>query len=146
MQRQTQLANDLWPLLLPRIQALVSAAASGSGGSAGQAVNLAAHDLGGSLHKGTLRNDQAPQFLLTDGTRSLAGSLAVDAGVTIDGVDIGQEELRRLVVAQRAFMQRATQVVRGEIDRLAGTATAAAGRRGNQRLDARQQQRPQIVG
>ncbi len=89
MQRQTQLANDIWPLLLPRIQAMISAAASGSGGSAGGgAVSLAAHDLGGSLHKGTLRNDQAPQFLLTDGTRSLAGSLAVDAGVTIDGVDL----------------------------------------------------------
>lgn len=89
MQRQTQLANDLWPLLLPRIQAMIAAAASGSGGgTGGGAVNLASHDLGGSLHKGTLRNDQAPQFLLTDGTRSLAGSLAVDAGMTIDGVDI----------------------------------------------------------
>ena len=89
MQRQTQLANDLWPLLLPRIQAMIASSASGSGGSTGGgAVSLAAHDLGGSLHKGVLRNDQAPQFLLTDGTRSLAGSLAVDAGVTIDGVDI----------------------------------------------------------
>ncbi len=88
MQRQTQLANDLWPLLLPRIQAMISASASSGGGSTGGAVSLAAHDLGGSLHKGTLRNDQAPQFLLTDGTRSLAGSLAVDAGVTVDGVDI----------------------------------------------------------
>ncbi len=88
MQRQTQLANDLWPLLLPRIQAMISASASSGGGSTGGAVSLAAHELGGSLHKGTLRNDQAPQFLLTDGTRSLAGSLAVDAGVTIDGVDL----------------------------------------------------------
>jgi hypothetical protein len=89
MQRQTQLANDIWPLLLPRIQAMIASSASGSGGSTGGgAVSLAAHDLGGSLHKGVLRNDQAPQFLLTDGTRSLAGSLAVGAGVTIDGVDI----------------------------------------------------------
>ena len=87
MQRQTQLANDIWPLLLPRIQAMITAAASGSGGGSG-AVNLAAHDLGGSLHKDTLRNDQAPQFLMLDGSRPLAGSLAVDAGVTIDGVDI----------------------------------------------------------
>jgi len=87
MQRQTQLANDIWPLLLPRIQAMITASASGSGGGSG-AVNLAAHDLGGSLHKGTLRNDQAPQFLMLDGSRPLAGSLAVDAGVTIDGVDI----------------------------------------------------------
>jgi hypothetical protein len=90
MQRQTQLANDLWPLLLPRIQAMITGAASGSGsGSGGSgAVSLAAHDLGGSLHRGTLRSDQAPQFLLLDGTRPLAGSLAVDTGVTIDGVDI----------------------------------------------------------
>lgn len=87
MQRQTQLANDLWPLLLPRIQAMIAAAGSGTGGGSG-AANLAAHDLGGSLHKGTLRSDQAPQFLLLDGTRPLAGSLAVDAGVMIDGVDI----------------------------------------------------------
>ena len=87
MQRQTQLANDIWPLLLPRIRAMITAAASGSGGGSG-AVNLAAHDLGGSLHKDTLRNDQAPQFLMLDGSRPLAGSLAVDAGVTIDGVDI----------------------------------------------------------
>ena len=87
MQRQTQLANDIWPLILPRIQAMITAAGSGSGGGSG-AVNLAAHDLGGSLHKGTLRSDQAPQFLMLDGTRPLAGSLAVDAGVMIDGVDI----------------------------------------------------------
>lgn len=87
MQRQTQLANDIWPLILPRIQAMITAAGSGSSGGSG-AVNLAAHDLGGSLHKGILRSDQAPQFLMLDGTRPLAGSLAVDAGVTIDGVDI----------------------------------------------------------
>ena len=87
MQRQTQLANDLWPLLLPRIQAMITAAGSGSGGGS-SAVNLATHDLGGSLHRGTLRSDQAPQFLLIDGTRPLAGSLAVDTGVTIDGVDL----------------------------------------------------------
>ena len=87
MQRQTQLANDLWPLLLPRIQAMITAAGSGSGGGSG-AVNLAAHDLGGSLHNGTLRDSQAPQFLLHNGVRPLTGSLLVDAGVTIDGVDL----------------------------------------------------------
>jgi hypothetical protein len=37
---------------------------------------------------GTIANAQAPQFLLRDGTRSLTGSLSVDSGVTIDGVDI----------------------------------------------------------
>jgi hypothetical protein len=87
MQRQTQLANDLWPLLLPRIQAMITAAGSGSGGGSG-AVNLAAHDLGGSLHNGTLRDSQAPQFLLYTGARPLTGNLAVNAGVTIDGVDV----------------------------------------------------------
>lgn len=37
---------------------------------------------------GTIANAQAPQFLLRDGTRSVTGNLAVDAGITIDGVDI----------------------------------------------------------
>ena len=37
---------------------------------------------------GTIANAQAPQFLLRDGSRSLTGSMSVDAGVTIDGVDI----------------------------------------------------------
>lgn len=37
---------------------------------------------------GTIANSQAPQFLLRDGTRSVTGHLLVDAGVTIDGVDI----------------------------------------------------------
>lgn len=37
---------------------------------------------------GTIANAQAPQFLLRDGSRSLTGSLSVDAGVTIDGIDI----------------------------------------------------------
>ncbi len=86
MQRLTQLANEIWPLILPRINAAITAAGNGGGG--GAALNLGVHEIGGSLHKGTLRNDQAPQFLLTDGTRALAGSLGVDAGVTIDGVDI----------------------------------------------------------
>ena len=48
----------------------------------------AIHNIGGSLHNGTLRSDQAPQFLLRDGTRSLTSNLSVDSGVTVDGVDI----------------------------------------------------------
>ncbi len=37
---------------------------------------------------GVIANEQAPQFLLRDGTRSLTGSMAVADGATIDGVDI----------------------------------------------------------
>ena len=33
MQRQTQLANDIWPLLLPRIQAMIAGTASVGGGT-----------------------------------------------------------------------------------------------------------------
>lgn len=46
------------------------------------------HDLIGAHHSGLLADSQATQFLKTDGTRPLAGNLAVDAGITIDGVDI----------------------------------------------------------
>lgn len=46
------------------------------------------HDLGGAHHSGVLRDDQAPQFLLINGTRNLTGNLGVNAGVLIDGVDI----------------------------------------------------------
>ena len=35
-----------------------------------------------------LADDDHSQYLLADGTRSLAGNLAVDAGITIDGVDL----------------------------------------------------------
>ena len=35
-----------------------------------------------------LADDDHSQYLLVDGTRSLAGNLAVDAGITIDGVDL----------------------------------------------------------
>ena len=38
MQRQTQLANDIWPLLLPRIQAMITASASGSGAAAARST------------------------------------------------------------------------------------------------------------
>lgn len=53
-----------------------------------QASALGAHDLGGSLHTGTLLDSQGPQFLKTDGGRQLTGNLAVADLVTIDGVDI----------------------------------------------------------
>jgi hypothetical protein len=47
------------------------------------------HELFGSMHTGTLDDSQAPQFLKTNGSRPLTGDLAVNEGVTIDGVDIG---------------------------------------------------------
>lgn len=54
---------------------------------------VTAHDLSGALHTGTLADGQAPQFLKTDGSRSLLGNLAVGSGITIDGVDIDQFKL-----------------------------------------------------
>jgi hypothetical protein len=48
----------------------------------------AAHALSGPLHTGQLADDQAPQFILRDGSRSLTGNLAVVENVTIDGVDV----------------------------------------------------------
>lgn len=38
---------------------------------------------------GGLADDDHEQYLLEDGTRALTGNLAVDAGITIDGIDIG---------------------------------------------------------
>jgi len=38
---------------------------------------------------GGLDDDDHPQYLLADGSRNLTGNLAVDAGITIDGIDIG---------------------------------------------------------
>jgi hypothetical protein len=53
-----------------------------------QSGGIAVHDIGGPYHSGTLDDDQAPQFLKTDGTRQLTGNLSVANGVTIDGVDL----------------------------------------------------------
>jgi hypothetical protein len=53
-----------------------------------QAAAIGAHDLGGKLHTGTILDSQAPQFVKTDGSRTLIGNLAVADGITIDGVDI----------------------------------------------------------
>ena len=87
MQRQTQLANEVWPLLLPKVAAMlagvrVGAAGGGAGGEVGE------HALSGGLHTGALADVQAPQFLKLDGSRALTGNLAVATGVTIDGVDL----------------------------------------------------------
>lgn len=79
-----RLADDIWPFLAGKVAAGSSrSGASSSGG-------MVQHDLAGGYHSGTLRNDQAPQFLLLDGSRTLTGNLAVAAGVTIDGVDLSE--------------------------------------------------------
>ena len=46
------------------------------------------HDLNSSHHGGSLADSQAPQFLKTDGSRTLTGNLGVSDTVTIDGVDV----------------------------------------------------------
>jgi hypothetical protein len=85
-------ASKLWPYLLPYVEKVASRAASSviiaGGGSSGGGGSVAAHALSGASHTGNLADTQAPQFLKLDGTRALTGDLPVDAGVTIDGVDI----------------------------------------------------------
>ena len=46
------------------------------------------HDLSSGHHTGSLSDGQAPQFLKTDGSRSLIGSLTVSPGILIDGIDL----------------------------------------------------------
>jgi hypothetical protein len=81
----TELYRQLRPLILRDVGA-------GLGGRAaaisGDGTIPDPHALSGSHHSGTLTDDLAPQFLKTDGSRALTGNLAVDAGRTIDGVDI----------------------------------------------------------
>jgi hypothetical protein len=85
-QRLSQLASELWPLLLPKVTAMVGNQGTSSGTSGGGTVGL--HDLSGTLHRGTLADAQAPQFLMSNGSRALTGDLAVDAGIMLDGVDL----------------------------------------------------------
>ncbi|HHB12086.1 MAG TPA: hypothetical protein ENK62_02670, partial [Chromatiales bacterium] len=80
--RTSELARRLKPFIVQWLQE-GSVAVSGGGGG-----GLTVHALDGAYHSGTLADSQAPQFLKTDGSRNLTGNLAVDPGVTIDGVDI----------------------------------------------------------
>lgn len=83
--------NSLAQQLAPHLKAYIVPwlpVATKTGAGSGSGTTVGVHDLAGSLHSGTLRNDQGPQFLLKDGSRNLTGNLSVDAGVTIDGVDI----------------------------------------------------------
>ena len=62
---------------------------SGAGGTTPPS-EVASHPISGttSPHTGTISDAQAPQFLKSDGSRGLTGSLAVSEGITIDGVDL----------------------------------------------------------
>ena len=66
--------------------------AGGSGGG-GSGVVIGSHGLNSGYHTGTLGDNQAPQFLKTDGSRDLVGDLEVAEGVTIDSVDISAHAL-----------------------------------------------------
>jgi len=58
-------------------------------GGSGSTSAGGTHGLGDlAIHTGTLNDAQAPQFLKADGTRPLTGNLTVNAGITIDGVDL----------------------------------------------------------
>jgi hypothetical protein len=92
----------------------------GQGGAA--TGGMVSHDLSGGYHTGTLASAQAPQFLLTDGTRALTGNLAVDSGVTIDGVDISSHGTRHLPGAADAL----TTAVAGSITPDASAAEGGA--------------------
>ena len=80
--------SELADTLKPYIIRWIEEAGLRTGSTATAGSGIAAHDIGGSYHTGTLRTAQAPWALLTDGTRNLTGNLGVDAGITVDGVDI----------------------------------------------------------
>lgn len=88
--KASEQANILFPYLLPKIEKIVrgvtvASSGSGSGGTGGAP---SPHALSSVHHTGTLADAQAPQFLLMNGSRDLTGNLAVDVGITIDGVDL----------------------------------------------------------
>ena len=108
-------ADALWPLLEPKVRRIVAAAGLAGAGAGGGGV--AEHDLSGTAHKGQMRDDQGPQFLMLNGSRQLTGNLAVAADVTIDGVDLSAH-----VAAPDAHHARVS----------AGTAIAVGGVSGQQ--------------
>ena len=81
--------DTLWPKLYPLVIRAVDAKLAGAARGGGSL----SHALNGPLHTGTLDDGQAPQFLKTDGTRTLLGNLAVGAGFTLDGVDLSAFKL-----------------------------------------------------
>lgn len=78
--------KKLFTYMLPYIQRVARAAGTAAAVGIGGAPTP--HALQSVHHTGTISNAQAPQFLLTDGTRPLMGSLAVTPSATLDGVDL----------------------------------------------------------
>ena len=79
MERLTELLRAIKPYVL----GWISATGGGSGPFA-----PSPHDLNSAHHSGSIADLQAPQFLLSNGGRTLTGNLPVSSGVTIDGVDL----------------------------------------------------------
>lgn len=80
--QRVRMRRELNKLVIRDAEYLVS----GTGGTGGAVLP---HDLDDTaVHTGTLASAQFPQGLLTSGARNLTGNLGVDAGITIDGVDI----------------------------------------------------------
>jgi len=75
--------SELYARLKPFILDAISIVGGGGGPYA-----PSPHDLSSGHHTGSLSDAQGPQFLKTDGSRSLVGNLTVAEGITIDGVDI----------------------------------------------------------
>lgn len=60
----------------------------GESGSATGSSAPSPHDMVSKHHTGSISDAQGPQFLKSDGSRSLSGNLSVGVGITIDGVDL----------------------------------------------------------
>lgn len=68
----------------------VARMASGAAAAGATTIIMSGGGEGSGDHGGLtgLADDDHPQYLRADGTRALAGNLAVNSGVTVDGVDI----------------------------------------------------------
>lgn len=90
MSETSKLFKQLQPYIVEEIQKVRLRKQNGSGGgsASGGGGVITTHSIDGALHTGTLADSQAPQFLKSDGSRTLTGNLAVASGITIDGVDI----------------------------------------------------------
>jgi hypothetical protein len=77
------IVDYILPVLLPKLPSAKVQTNNAPAASGGEGGATSFEDL-----SGTIDDAQAPQFLKLDGTRPLAGHLAVGAGFTIDGVDI----------------------------------------------------------
>lgn len=87
MPKYSEEARQLLPYLLPLLERSLRGG-GGSSGTPGIGGSPSPHSLSSTHHTGALSNAQGPQFLLINGTRPLTGNLSVNAGITIDGVDL----------------------------------------------------------